>query len=60
MERQKQEQEQQKSRNNKYYTIEEAAELYHVSEETVRRWCRTGVLQAKRIGQRWLIPMEQE
>ena len=56
MEGQKQEQEQ---RLIRYYTVEEAAQMYHVSLETVRRWCRTGVLQAKRLGQRWLIP-EQE
>jgi len=57
MEGQKQEQ---KQRLTRYLTVEEAAQMYHVSNETVRRWCRTGVLQAKRIAKRWLIPIEQD
>ena len=40
-------------------TIAEAAEKYSTSEQTVRRWCREGRLDAEQIGRKWLIYMEE-
>jgi excisionase family DNA binding protein len=37
------------------FTVEEAAERFHVSHETIRRWLKAGRLQATRPGRRWLI-----
>jgi excisionase family DNA binding protein len=37
------------------YTVEEAAEYFLVSHETVRRWLKAGKLKATRPGRRWLI-----
>lgn len=34
----------------RYYTIEQAAELYGVHERTVRRWLTEGRLTAYRVG----------
>jgi len=35
-----------------YLTIQEVAQLYAVSERTVRNWIREGKLEARRIGGR--------
>jgi excisionase family DNA binding protein len=37
------------------YTVEEAATQFHVSDQTVRQWLRTGKLKATKLGRRWLI-----
>jgi len=37
------------------YTVQEVAELLKVHEATVWRWCRSGDLQAFRVGQQWRI-----
>jgi excisionase family DNA binding protein len=37
------------------YRPREAAEMLGVSEPTVLRWARSGVLPALRMGRRWLI-----
>jgi Helix-turn-helix domain len=40
-----------------FVSVNDIAEAYHKSIETVRRWCRTGAIQgAKRIGRDWIIP----
>lgn len=40
-----------------YYSVEEAARILGVSEETVRRWCRRGKIPGvKRFGREFLIP----
>ncbi len=33
-----------------------AADRLNVSVDTVRRWCRTGVLESKQLGETWLVP----
>ena len=38
------------------YTVEQAAELLHVSRRTVQRHLRSGLLRARRLGKRVLIP----
>lgn len=39
-----------------YYTPEEVAEKLAVSVLTVRRWCRTGEIVARKFGRSWRIP----
>jgi excisionase family DNA binding protein len=42
-----------------YYTVEEVAEYYAVSPETVRRMCREGKIPgAKQFGRQWRIPIK--
>lgn len=36
-------------------TVQQAAEHYGVTEQTVRRWCRDGLLDAEQIGRGWRI-----
>lgn len=38
-----------------YISTKEIARIYNIDEETARRWCRTGKVEAKRIGKRWFI-----
>jgi len=40
---------------DKYLTIEEAAKILRVCEETTRRWARTGKIPASKVGRKWLI-----
>jgi excisionase family DNA binding protein len=43
-----------------YMTVKEAAELWGYSEETIRKWCRNGIisitLHAEKVSNRWQIP----
>ena len=39
-----------------YYNVEEAAKIFRVKKITIRRWCKSGLLNAKKIGKNWLIP----
>jgi len=39
----------------KYLTLKQAEEVYHVSHNTMYRWVRTGKLEAKHIGRKWLV-----
>ena len=40
-----------------YYTVEEVAHHFRVSEETVRNLCKDGKIQgARKIGRQWRIP----
>ena len=39
-----------------YYTVQEAAQILHVNERTVREWIKNGKLVGKKLGRRWLIP----
>jgi excisionase family DNA binding protein len=42
-----------------YYTIEELSKIFGVHKETVRKWIRTGKLQAKKTAtNRWYVPAE--
>jgi excisionase family DNA binding protein len=38
-----------------YYNVEEAAKILRVKRITIRRWCKSGSLNAKKIGKQWLI-----
>lgn len=40
------------------YTVKETSEICKVSEETVRRWLRTGKLKAFKYGRDWRITKE--
>ena len=37
------------------YTVDEAAELWGMNDQTVRRWCRDGELQAAKMGRHYRI-----
>jgi excisionase family DNA binding protein len=39
-------------------TLAEVAELLRVDVETVRRWCRTGEIQAVKVGRVWRVKRE--
>ncbi len=41
--------------NTNYYNVEEAAKILRVKRITIRRWCKSGMLNAKKIGKQWLI-----
>ena len=38
-----------------YYNVEEASKILRVKRLTVRRWCKSGLLEARKIGKQWLI-----
>jgi len=40
-------------------TVSQAAEALNATSQTIRNWIRSGRLDAKRIGNRFLIPREQ-
>ena len=44
----------------RYLTVAEAARYLRIAPQTVYRWCRSGKLQASKIGKAWLIPAEQQ
>ena len=43
----------------KGYTIAEAAELLGRQQNTIRRYIRTGVLKATKLGNSYIIPAEE-
>lgn len=42
------------------YITTSAAELYGVSEQAVRKWCRAGKLACVRVGKLWRVPVDDE
>ncbi len=45
------------SQEPQYYTVEEAARILGVDEETVRRWCRQNKIPGvRRFGREYRIP----
>jgi len=43
-----------------FYTVKEVAEILKVSERTVQKWCRDGVLNAMKLpGGHYRIPVEE-
>lgn len=40
------------------YTVAEAAQRTGVSYDTILRRCKAGEIPARRIGQRWVIPID--
>ena len=39
----------------KYYSVEDVAEILGFKEKTVREWLRTGKLKGKKIGRLWRV-----
>jgi excisionase family DNA binding protein len=40
-----------------YYTVEQAAHILHVHQNTIREWCEQGKLAgARKFERKWLIP----
>lgn len=37
------------------YTVDEAAELLGMNDQTVRRWCRDGEIEAAKMGRHYRI-----
>ena len=44
--------------NQKFYTLEEVADMLRVSVETVRRLVLSGEIEAKRVGRQYRISQE--
>ncbi|MBQ9020609.1 MAG: helix-turn-helix domain-containing protein [Eggerthellaceae bacterium] len=43
-----------------YISTAEAAELYGVSEQAIRKWCCAGKLACVRIGKLWRIEVDEK
>jgi len=41
------------------YKVREAAKILKVKPITIRRWCKSGMLKAKKIGKSWYIPEDE-
>jgi excisionase family DNA binding protein len=41
------------------YKVKEVAEILKVKPITIRRWCKSGILRAKKIGKSWYIPEDE-
>lgn len=41
------------------YKVREAAKILKVKPITIRRWCKSGTLKAKKIGKSWYIPEDE-
>jgi excisionase family DNA binding protein len=41
------------------YRVKEVAKILKVKPTTIRRWCKSGMLRAKKIGKSWYIPEEE-
>ncbi|MBM3702431.1 MAG: helix-turn-helix domain-containing protein [Actinobacteria bacterium] len=41
------------------YKSKEVAEILKVKPVTIRRWCKSGMLKARKIGKSWYIPEEE-
>lgn len=47
-----------KSNERVYMDVHDVCELYDVCERTVYRWARSGKLEGKKAGQKWLFTPE--
>lgn len=41
------------------YKSKEVAEILKVKPATIRKWCKSGMLKARKIGKNWYIPEEE-
>ncbi len=41
------------------YKVKEAAKILKVKPVTIRRWCKSGLFKAKKVGKSWYIPEEE-
>ena len=48
-----------RSRRGRMRSIREVAELFGVSEKSIRRWIETGQLDAHQLGRQWRIAPEE-
>ncbi len=44
----------------KWISLKESLEHYRTSAATMRRWLKQGKIEGKKIGKKWLIPIEPE
>jgi len=42
----------------KFMKVDEAAEVFGISKYTIRKWARLGLIDAVRVGNRWLIKID--
>lgn len=42
-----------------YLDMEEAASLYHVCYQSIKKWIDSGKIRAERVGQHWYVPVGQ-
>ncbi len=43
----------------KLYKVNDAAKILRVKPVTIRRWCKSGMFRAKKIGKSWYIPEDE-
>lgn len=43
----------------KYYTIQEAAMILRVHDNTIYNWIHAGILKAEKFGDLWRIPADE-
>jgi excisionase family DNA binding protein len=39
-----------------YFNVEELAQVYKVSTESIRRWAQSGKVKGEKRGRRWFFP----
>ena len=44
----------------RYLSTQDAAKLFGVSDRTVRNWCASGALQARKFGKLWRVMVDDE
>jgi len=49
-----------KSKSSKYYTVNEFATEHTVCRATVYNWINSKIIQARKVGGKTLIPIDQE
>lgn len=45
-------------KNNAAYSVKEAAKVLGLSPQIVSRYCKRGILKARKLGKSWAIPQE--
>ncbi|GEM_PF-870472 len=38
-----------------FYRVDEVAEIFKVKPITIRKWCKNGLIKAKKFGKSWYI-----
>jgi len=42
-----------------FYKVNEVSEILKVNPVTVRRWCKSGTIKAKKLGKSWYINSDE-
>jgi len=42
-----------------YYKVGEVSKIFRVNQVTVRRWCKSGKIKAKKVGKSWYIHRDE-